>query len=284
MTSWQLFTAISVAGLSVSIILQRLLMFKDKVDPIAYVILFQSMVAVVISVFAVMHDFDLSGLGAVGLPAIASIFFFGIGHIAYAKTLQVVEASVFSIFFATHAIWVMIVGVLLLGESLSTIQLLGSLLIFASIGLVVNNYRNIALDKGTLLGLLTGLLFGLAISGWSYVGRNTDALSWAAVSFAGAAAVALACRPSAIKRMKPLITHITLPKMLLLSVFYAIGSTAMLFAYRDGEFSVVSPLRQTGIVVTALLAFLFIASERVNVKKKLLAAIVCSIGVVLIVI
>jgi drug/metabolite transporter (DMT)-like permease len=57
----------------------------------------------------------------------------------------------------------------------------------------------------------------------------------------------------------------------------------MLYAYQLGTFSVVTPLRQSAIIITTLLALLFFVNERIRMKAKLLAALMCFIGVVLIV-
>ncbi len=282
--SWQVYTAISIVCLSVSIILQRVLIHKDKLDPIAYAVFFQGLVALIITAFVLFTGFSLPNITSYMLPAIASMFLYGAGHIVYAKTLQRVEASIFSIYFASHAIWVMLLGILLFNENLTFIQMVGSLLIFMSVGLVVSCFHNFRPDTGALLGILTGILFGLAITCWSYVGRHTDALSWAAVSFAGASLVALLFSPKAIYGMRPMLSGKVLPGMLLLGVFYAVGSVAMLYAYKTGTFSLVSPLRQTGIIVTVILALLLLKPERTRVKRKALASLICTLGVVLLVI
>jgi drug/metabolite transporter (DMT)-like permease len=282
--SWQLYTAISVLGLSVSVILQRVLIHKDKLDPVAYTVFFQALVACIITVFVQIDGFTLANIGNYWLPAVASMFLFGAGHIVYAKTLQRVEASVFAIYFATHAIWVMLLGILLFGERLTLLQALGSLLIFVSVSLVVKSFRHFRPDTGVLLGILTGVMFGLAITSWAYVGRHTDALSWAAASFAGASLAALLFSPKAMYKFRPMLSPKVLPRMLLLGVFYAIGSVAMLYAYRSGTLSVVSPLRQTSIIVTTVLALALLSSERVKIRRKVLASVICMAGVLLLVI
>lgn len=70
-------------------------------------------------------------------------------------------------------------------------------------------------------------------------------------------------------------------KLLILAGFYAIGSLTMLYAYKEGSLAIISPLRQTGIIVTTLLALLFISAERHGVVRKLLAATICFAGVVI---
>jgi drug/metabolite transporter (DMT)-like permease len=282
--SWQLLTVISVLSLSVSVILQRTLMYRYKIDPFAYAVVFQGIVGVLLMVVALLAGFELPGIGAVIIPAIIAVVFYGLGHIVYAKTLQGVEASAFSVLFATQAIWIMVLGIVLLGESLTVLQIVGSILIFVGVGFLVKNLLSIFKDKGTLLGLLTGLMFGIAIASWSYVGRYTDTLSWAAVSFVGTALVALLARPKSVKKMKPLLKPKVLVALMLLAIFYGGGSLAMLFAYKEGSFAIISPLRQVSIIITVLLALAFLPQERNRIGRKLLAALICVVGVVLIVI
>jgi len=109
-------------------------------------------------------------------------------------------------------------------------------------------------------------------------------LSWAAISFVGTALVAFLVRPQSLHRMRPLLTPRTLSTLVLLGVFYGIGSLTMLLAYKEGSFAIVSPLRQTSIVVTVLLALLFLPQERNRIARKVLAALICVGGVVLIIV
>lgn len=281
--TWQLFTLMSVISLSISVILQRVLIHKDKTDPFAYVVLFQGIVGILLMTAALLRGFSLPNIETVAIPAIISILFFGVGHIVYAKTLQKVEASAFSVLFATQAVWIMVLGIVLIHESMTLAQIFGTLLIFASVGVLVKNIRSLPKESGVLLGLLTGLLFGVAIFAWSYVGRFTDAISWAAISFIATSLVAFLVRPSSVHKMKPLLQPAVLWKLCALGIFYGIGSITMLLAYKYGTFAVVSPLRQTSIIVTVLLALAFLPLERSRIRRKILAAVVATCGVILIV-
>lgn len=282
--SWQIYTAISVLGLSVSIILQRILLRNNKTDPVAYSVAFQALVAVILLIVNLVLGFNLSGIEDVLLIAVVCCVLYGVGTIVYAKTLQRVEASAFSMLFATHAIWVMQLGIVFFSESLTALQIVGSILIFASVVLLAKNIKTILKDKGTLYGLVTGIIYAFAITTWTYVGRQVDTLSWATVSFAGAALVSFLVSPKSVKRISPLFSGSTLLKLLLLGIFYAIGSVAMLLAYKYGTLSLVSPLRQTGIIVTTALALLLLPTERNQIPKKLIAAAISFVGVILLVI
>ena len=281
--SWQLFTAISVITLSASVVLQRILLSKDKLDPYAYVVIFQAIVGSILMLFTLIFGFKLPGIENYILPAALSIVAFGLGHISYAKTLQLVEASAFSVLFATQAVWIMLLGILLFNESLTYIQIIGTVLIFGSVLLLVKNLSALQLDKSTFWGLLTGLFFGIAITSWSYVGRYTDPLSWAAISFVATAIVAYLVRPQTVRKIPELLSRNIILKLLVLGVLYAVGSLTMLYAYREGTFSVVTPLRQTSIIITVLFALLFIKAERNRISRKLMAAALCFVGMILIV-
>ena len=281
---WLLFTLISVFSLSVSVIFQRVLIHRDKTDPYAYVVLFQAVVGVLLTCVAIVRGFELPNIHTVLLPAALSIVFFGAGHIVYAKTLQRVEASAFSILFATQAVWIMLLGIVLLNETMTGMQIAGSVLILAGIVILTKKLRTLLADKGTLLGLLTGLMFGIAIYTWSYVGRFTEPVSWAAFSFIATSLVALAIRPRSVRKMPPLLRPNVAWKLIALGVLYGIGSLAMLLAYKTGTFALVTPIRQTSIVVTVILALTFLPAERKGVKRKLLAALVCVVGTILIVV
>src|SRR5690349_17688021 len=124
--SWQFLTAISVLSLSISVILQRRLLHKDKIDPFAYVVVFQAIVGALLMIPALVQGFKLPGILEPELlwPALLAIIAFGTGHIIYAKTLQRVEASAFSVLFATQAVWIMLLGIFLFNESLTVLQIL----------------------------------------------------------------------------------------------------------------------------------------------------------------
>jgi uncharacterized membrane protein len=282
--TWQILIAITVVFLSVSILLQRILLNKHKINPVAFSATFQGLVGILLIIPVLINGFSVEGYNAVWHIALFSILCYGIGTVVYAKTLQVVEASVFSVLFATHAIWVTVIGVILLGESLTLLQIAGSALIFVSVGLLVQNKQAFSLDRGTILGLITGVLFGFAIASTAYVGREVDTLTWVMISFIGSSVVSLLVSPKSIYKIKPMLNPVVLHKLLILGVLYAIGSVAMVYAYKYGTFSIISPLRQTGIIVTVLLALLFLKPERNRIPRKLAAAFICFAGVVLLVV
>lgn len=281
--SWQLLTFISVIALSFSVVLQRVLLHKDKADPFAYTIVFQISVGILMFIGTLFTGFSLDGIEQVWWPVVISTILFGVGHIISAKALRKVEASTFSVLYATQAIWTMVLGIVLLGETMTALQVAGTLLIFSSVVMISKKLRGIQLDRGTLLGLFAALLVGVAIYYWSYVGRFVDGLSWGAVSFVATGIFVALIRPTALHKTKAFLKPNALMRMSALAVTYGTGSLTMLYAYKAGTFALVTPLRQTSIILTVFFALWFLKGERNNIGRKIAAACVCMAGVVLIV-
>jgi uncharacterized membrane protein len=280
--SWQFLVAVSVVTFSISILLQRILLHNDKSDPVAYVIVFQASVGLIIMAYAFLLGFEMPDFRIFWFPALISSVLFGAAHVAYAKTLQLVEASVFSILAATRTFWIMLFGITLFDDSIDPLQLLGALFIFCSICLVAERRGGFRFDRGIFLGLLTGLLMGLATVGWIYVGNHSDGASWTALSFLATSLIVLASQPRAAKHIPQLLSGKIFQRILLLGVLFSISSVTVLQAFQTGSVSLIAPLHATTIIVTVLLAIAFL-HERTRLRWKTAAAVVCFMGVLLIV-
>lgn len=281
--NWLAYTLISVTCISFSMIIQRVLMHRHKFSAPAFSSLSQFVVAGAVLPFALLHGISFAGFGDVLPLIVLSSLAFGAGSIVYYKTLRVVEASMFSILFATSSFWVMVIGVVALGEHLSSLQIIGTIIVFSSVAILIKNIRDFRFDRGILLGLATGLLYGIAVASSAYVGRKVDIPTWVFVSFFTGGLVSLCLMPSAIRKYPSMLQRQHLPTVGLFGLLYAVGNAALSYAYKLGPFSVVSPLRQTGVIVTTLLALAILHDERNNIPRKLTAAVLCTAGVVLLV-
>lgn len=279
--SWQILTGISVLTFSISILLRRILLHNDKSDPIAYVIVFQGLVGILTGIYAIIHGFQLPDFGKYWFAITLTVILYSLAHVTSAKALQRIEASVFSVLFATSAVWTMFIGLFLLHDSLSPIQVLGVIVIFISVVALIEDKKSLKLDRGIALGLISAALFGLAIAGWAYVGRRADVPSWTALSFLGPALLVLVIKPKSVLKMKPFLKKDLLLKMLLLGVIFSISSLASLLAYKYGNVNVVAVLQQTGIIVTTVLGIIFL-HERKHLWQKAAAAVICFVGVLLV--
>ena len=280
--SWQLLVAISVVTFSVSVILRRILLYKDKSDPIAYVIVFQGLVGVVTGVYALIHGFDMPDFSKYWFAITITCVLYALGNVFCAKALQLVEASAFSVLFASSAIWTILVGSWVLGDGLTVTHIAGISLVLMSVVVLNMKKGSLKLNLGVVLSLITSVLFGLAVVGWTYVARHADVPTWTSVSFLVPALMVLAIKPKAVQKMKPFLDKRILITMLILGVVYSISALTSLFAYRDGNVNLVAALQQVSIILTTVLGIFFL-NERKDLLRKIVAACTCLVGVLLIV-
>jgi uncharacterized membrane protein len=132
------------------------------------------------------------------------------------------------------------------------------------------------------MGLLVGLIFGLAASAWVYVGKHADVVTWTTLSFAGTPALLLLAQPAAMRRLTPFFAPRVLVRLLGLAVFWAVSNLASLAAYQRGPASLIAPLQKTNVLLTVLVAITFL-QERTRLWHKAVAAALCLLGILLIV-
>lgn len=281
--NWQILVIISVLASSVLVILQRVLLRHQKTDPIAFVLFTQLINSAVMLIVALVVGFKLPDLSLLWFPILLTFVLYGGGHILYANTLKRVEASVFSTLLATSTVWVMVMGAIVFHEHINILQIMGAVLIFVSIGLLVERTSKLKpkLEKSVVMGLLMGVVFGVASAAWVYVGKQSDAVTWIALSALGPGLVVLLLRPKSVLKMRPLLTKSVLSKMLVLAASFGIANLAMLAAYKRGSITLIAPLLQTSIIVTVLIGIAFLG-ERTKLWHKLAAAVVCFVGVLII--
>jgi len=280
--AWQLLTGISVITLSISVLLQRLLLHQDKSDPVAYGIVFQALVGIILLCYALVAGFHGLDFAKYWFPILSTFLLYAVGTVVGAFTLRNVQASIYSILFATNAIWVAAISLPLFHVSITPLQLLGIALIFASTAFLFEYTGKFKFDRGVLLGLLTGFIYGLATVAWVYIDKHADPASWSAISFIGPALVLLIAKPASVRKMKPFLNRSTLIRMTFLGILYSISALTVLLAYKHGNAALIAPLQQTSIITTVVLAIIFLR-ERNRLWQKAIATLICFIGVLLVV-
>jgi drug/metabolite transporter (DMT)-like permease len=283
MVDWYFMVLVSVLALSSSVLLQRVLIHKGKVDPVAYSIIYQGIASLILFTYSLFVGFELPPISEYWPLMLLTFMLFALGNIAYAKTLQLVEASVFTVLFASNLFWIMLYSFVFFGDRLGVAELFGILMIISSVVIITNPKFSFQIDDGLKWGLLTGFLMGSAIFSWVYVGRSSDSLSWNAISFAGPAVLLMIIfgrsKASELKRFAK--TDLLL-KIVLISFFTSLSSLTLMLAYQNGVASLVSSLHQSNVIVTVIMA-IFILGERSKLKRKALASAICLAGVLLVV-
>lgn len=280
--SWHIFVAISIITYSLSVLLQRVLLKNDKSDPIAYSIVFQLLTGILIGIYALFNGFSTPNLVPLIPNLVVMTVLYGAGNVFIFIALKTIDASEFTIVFASRALWTILGAIIILKESFSPLQMIGTVLIIMSVILVSWKKQKFILSKGIIFSVFAALFFGLAFANDAFILNNFDAPSYLIFAFIIPSLAVWAMYPKSIVHMKPLFERKTLQKLLLLSFLYGISAITIFLAYQVGKnASQIAILDQTATIVTVLLAVLFLR-ERSDLWKKVLGAIMSFIGVVLV--
>jgi uncharacterized membrane protein len=266
---------------------------KNKVSgSYAYSALSQVISAIVCLVIAFI-------IGSKDFPTVEQIFsnnlyiFILFSSVLYAlhavfgfKALQTVEVSRFTVIYSLRAVITILVATLFLDEKLTLIQLIGALLILSAIiFLNTNSLKGLfRLTKGEIYALLAAVTFGVATVSDKYLLDWFNYVPYLFIDFMVPGMILFLARPKSISESVGLLKAKLAPKILLFSTLYAIAAITFFAALTQADnASLVSGVGQVGSIVTVLMGIVLL-KEKKDLSKKLIAASLSFLGLILLVI
>lgn len=280
--SWQLLILLSVFTYSVSVLLQRVLVKDDKSDPVAFSIVFQFITAAFIGAYGLLtHQLSIPPLGPYMWYLLLMTLFYSLGNYFLFSSLKHIEASKFTIIFATRALFAVLMSTVILHESLNIIQWVGALLIFAGVVLVSGNVKRLTFSRNELYALLAALFFGLAVVNDKIVLRSFPVIPYVFIGFITPGIGIALLRIRSVRHVPIFVRGKNLLKMVILCGIYTVSALAYFFGLQlSTNTSAVSTMNLTNVIVTVLLAIIFLR-ERTDWVKKLIGAALSFAGLLL---
>ncbi len=253
-------------------------LLKDNDDTTMYAWFTESMRFAIFGIIAIfnwkliLNTQSISALVFVGFTEFVGGYF-------YMKMHTYSHLSISTILTRTRLIWVPIIGLFLLHESLKLSDYFGIFVIFLGVSMIMAP-RKLFVDKGALYANLSTF----------FIAFNVVLLKLA-VPFASIAVInvfqalpAVILYPIFMKNKKARIKTLTRTNLPLKS-FAVLISVAQLFifiyALNFGEASKINAVYQ-GMLVFSVLAGIFFLHERKDIGKKLIGAAITIIGVIVI--
>lgn len=281
--TWQFLILTSVFLYSISVLLQRILLREEKSDPITYSVFFQFLTGIIIGGFGFLFsDMSFPNLKPLLFNLALMVLLYGFGNVFIFKALKALEASRFTIIFASRALFTILASSLLLREGLLPQQLLGTFLILSGVVLVNIKSAKLAFSKKELVALLAAASFGLANTNDRFLLQEFKVYPYVFLGFVLPAVLIVLLYPYTVKKVKLFLEGGVLAKMLLLCVIYAASAITFFSALQiaDNSSQVVS-INITSVIVTVLLAVAFL-KEREYLTQKLLGALASFVGLLLV--
>jgi drug/metabolite transporter (DMT)-like permease len=280
--SWQLLITISLFANIAQTLLQRLLLKNTKSDPAVYLVISNLIATVFLFIFAFMKGFSTENLINYIPNIILSMILVGIGVLFWFNSLKIIDASQFAVLFSSRALWIILAAVAVLGESFSFIQYTGAALILLAVYLSSWQSKGFKLSKGSIFALLAALFFGLGIVSDSLIIGNVDPTIYIPLAFFLPALFVWIINFRKTSEIISTLKSNLLPKFIVLSISSAVTATTYLTAYAVGKnASQLATINQTSTILVVLTGIIFL-KERDNILKKIVAAIISFIGVLLV--
>lgn len=281
---WQGFILISVTLYSISVILQKKILRDEDSNPVAFSMFFQVLTGMVIFVIGLLTSEmglpnNLSSLlGNIALM----ILLYGFTNVLVFKSLKLIEASKFTIIFSTRTFFTVLASSIFLGEMLSGKQFLGTLLIFTSVIVVTLKSTKISFTKGDLMALMAAVVVGFAITNDRFLVQNFLVYTYLLIAFILPGILIAVVNPKDVPEIKKLLEVRKLIKIGLLSVIYAFSALTFYEALKmSPNSSQVASVNMTSVIAIVFLSIIFL-NERDNLAKKILAAFICFLGLLLV--
>lgn len=251
-------------------------------DSVAYSIFFQIATGIILFIFALIYGFHMPNIFRYWPNILLMTVLYSSANVAIFTSLQLVEASEFTVLFVTRAFWTIFAAVLFLGEKFSFIEFIGTCLVLAGVIFVSVKKSKFTLNRGTLFALLGAILMGFAFTNDAFLVRHFDVISYEAVAFILPGIALSLVFPKSLKKMKPLLKVDTLMKISFLALVYGLSAVTVFLAYQVGHNAAqLGALNQLATVMTVLLAII-VLKETSDLWKKVLGSLLAFIGAILI--
>ena len=208
-------------------------------------------------------------------------------HIAYSLILQVgydrAELGVvYPVARGTGPLLTMLSAVLLMGEQLTAVAMLGAFLIIAGILVVTGNPFRRA-SHHPLQGVLWGAATGVTIAGYTlWDSYSVNSLHLAPISYYTGTLLlqGILLTPSALRRRHRIPTAVRTNAMpiLIVAVLSPLAYILILSAMQTAPVALVAPLRESSIVIGSLLACWLFRED--HLARRIVGAVIVMIGIV----
>ncbi|HUQ85298.1 MAG TPA: EamA family transporter [Candidatus Limnocylindrales bacterium] len=279
--SWFFLSVLHAFGMAVANILRKALMKNDKNDPVASAILFQFLGTAIVAVFSFSNGFVLPPIQEYPINFIIQAVFWSLATMFLFKAYKQIDASEITIIVTLESIVTIIAAVFFLKEVFNFVNIIGTIIVLVSVAYISFSSGKMAFNKGVFYAILYSIFAGIAVVNDTFMLNHSEVLSYLVIGWLTPGILLMAYKPSAIKKLVSLLSPKILTGHFIFTFIYVLGGFAFFYALAfGGQASQVNTITQTSVVLTVVLATIFLR-ERDHLFKKFICAVLVTIGVVL---
>lgn len=273
---WLMLLALHVVGLvGYSLLLRKSLL--DNVDRLTLATIMQTGIALPMVFFLFVAppsfiDYDLKDILVILVAALLVVAL----HITNVKALQYLEASVYAILFNLRILFTTVLGIVLLGEAIVPLQIIGGLLIFAAVATVRQKGGKKLHVQGVRWGIAAAVVISLLNLSEKYIIAEVGFLNYAVPAMLLAAGILWGIM---LARQKPIpLKTFIQPRMLQLMTLRSLSAYAAILAFSAGALlSVMTYISSLSVIVIVVLGVLLLG-ETDYLRQKIIATVMAALG------
>lgn len=250
---------------------------KDRGDATAWAWTFETMRLLVFIVLA-LFDWHLIWsaktlwlLLGLGLSEFLAVYF-------YMQMHKYSHLSLSTIISRTRLVWVAIIAFFFLHEQLAMIEYIGIGILFLGLSIVVAPHK-LFVDKGAIAANIAAVLIAInSVILKEAVPYASGSVLMIAMSLPSVILFPLFVKQSRKRFLLSFPQH--LPLKLLAIIAHVFSAYLLIFALHTGNVSNVNAIYQ-GMMITSVLAGIFLLGEKKDIGKKLLGTVVSIVGIIL---
>jgi len=263
-------------------ILQKSIVSNEKVDDIAFSIIFLFAPGLFSLPLIMVEPIRYPTQPIAWVALIVSCIGYAFCMILYFYSMKRIEISQVETIATTRSIWMMVLGIIAFGEILTLSKMIGICLIIAAIVTVyARKGALIGLGKTHFIVLLYAIIISICYALDKFALGYFSLVLFQVLIFMVPACITAIVFPASVKKIIPMFkTKRNTILMLVCFIAQAVSDLALYRAYQiGGQLSIVGPIAQTTTVVT-ISAGILILREHWNIKKKILGILLALLGVI----
>ena len=215
-------------------------------------------------------------------------FFLGLALVFYSISDRLnttvrsgIEASTFSIIRQLSTVFMIFAGLIFLKEPFILNKFIGAILIILSNILIFYKKGEGKPNKYIILGIISNICYTIALFLDVNISNNFNLPFYVAISLGVPAILIFIIEKVKISDIKNELKNGNKKAIIITGITWALSIIAQLRAYQLGDVSIVAPLCSLAVILNVIVGYLF-QKERENMPKKIVAAILIVLGIVLI--
>lgn len=253
---------------------------KNVTKDAAATVLMQLIGGITILFLIPFHSLILPNASHIYLILIASCIFYAISDIYDTKARKHLEVSVMSIMSQLTTVFLISIGFTAFGESFEMKKALGALLILCGNVLLFYKKGSLTLNKYTTIALISIVTVAIAISIDIGISDQFNLPIYIAITYFLPAVITVFAKRISRSDITKEFNSPARKYFLITGISWAAAIYFSLRAFQFGEVTTIVPLQGTSVFLNVVIAYFFL-HERENISKKLIAAILVILGIIL---